>query len=307
MMKRVVLCIIGGVFVLVLIAGIFQVGQRHDVKELTWREELEALKIAFEDARMKEMVKGNEYGISYVNLTSEEQMPYPMVVMWVLQEGEWANKVEIIVDLNEKKVLNIREKSHFKQLPPRGVVGEEREQAIKIALDNKFVKEKIDGLVYEIPWVDEIREESEIKKERPGERLAMVNIGIVGANIVYIVTVSLTEGKVIRITEAYWGGKIAKENEKKAKEIAKNDSRVREIIFEGRSEWRELKGFVIEYMCRDRVVGGKLLVDVYIHRESPEPERFILTTVDLEEGKVIVVKEVSSMPTLDYKVIYQER
>lgn len=157
--------------------------QWKSVEEPNWKDKSEALKIAFEDARVKGIIKGNEYGISYVNLTSEEQMPYSMVVMWVLQEGEWANKVEIIVDLNEKKVLNIREKSHFKQLPPRGVVGEEREQAIKIALDNKFVKEKIDGLVYEIPWVDEIREESEIKKERPGERLAMVNIGIVGGNI----------------------------------------------------------------------------------------------------------------------------
>lgn len=303
MMKRVVLCIIGGVFVLVLIAGIFQVGQRHDVKELTWREKLEALKIAFEDARMKEMVKGNEYGITGVNSTSRGGKSYPVVEITV-QEGGWVNRVNLIVDLDEKRVLDIQEKNHFKQMPKRGVTDEERERAIEIALKNDIVKEKIGGSVYEIGWVDVAG--PKVRGDTSKERLIMVNIGIVGARLVYIVTVNLSEGKVVKITEAYWGGKIAKENEKKAKEIAKNDSRVREIIFEGRSEWRELKGFVIEYMCRDMVVGGKLLVDVYIHRESPEPERIILTTVDLEEGKVIGVKEVSSMPTLDYKVIYQE-
>lgn len=305
--KVIYLCFVGGCILVgaLLIANIFQRNanqQWKSVEEPNWKDKSEALKIAFEDTRVKGMIKGNEYGIPYVNLTSEEQMPYPMVVMWVIQEGEWANKVEIIVDLNEKKVLNIREKSHFKQLPPRGVAGEEREQAIKIALDNKFVKEKIDGLVYEIPWVDEIREESEIKKERPGERLAMVNIGIVGANLVYIVTVSLTEGKVIRITETYWGGRLARENSERAYEIARNDSRVKEMIY-GVGERQQ---FLVEYLTRDRIVGGKLLVDIYMHKEKPEPEKAIVVTVDLEGGKVIEINEMASWSRPeDYKVIYK--
>jgi len=59
------------------------------------------------------------------------------------------------------------------------------------------VKAKIDGLVYEIPWVNEIKEESKLKRERPGERLVMVDIGIAGTMVSYSVLVSLTEGTVI--------------------------------------------------------------------------------------------------------------
>ncbi len=307
--KMIYLCFVGGcIFVGVLIASVFLRGADHEensVKALDWKANSEILKIAFEDARVKEMVmKGGEYGITGINSTSRDGKSCWLVEMSVQDDG-WANKVGVIVDLNEKRVLDIQEEKHFKRMPERGVTDEERKRAIEIALKNDIVKEKIKGLVYEIGWVDVAgpRRRGEI----PKERLIMVNIGIIGANIVYIVDVNLSEGKVVKITEAYWGGRISMENKEIAREIAKNDSRVREIIFEGLSDWKELKGFVVEYMYRDKIVGGKLLVDVYMHREKPEPEIAIIATVDLEEGKVTEIKELSSWsPPEDYKVIYKQ-
>ena len=297
----------------VVIAGIFQgrsSQQESSFRELTEKEKSEAIKIAFDNEKVKEMVKGKEYSISYVNMTSKEQViegkrvlgSYPVVEMYI-GGAEWVTKVNVLVDLDEKKVIDMSENPHVKPIPPKGVTEEEIAEAIKIALNNEIVKGKIEGLVYEIPWVDEIREESEIKRERPGERLGMVNVGIVGAMITYIVTVSPAERKVIRISELPWGGRMGREKSEEAYEIARNNSRVNEMIY-GVGERQQ---FLVEYLTRDRVVGGKLLVDVYMHREKPEPEKAIVVTGDFEEEKVIGINEmVSWSRPEDYKVIYKQ-
>ncbi|MHC1611639.1 MAG: hypothetical protein ACXQTW_08645, partial [Candidatus Methanospirareceae archaeon] len=44
---------------------------------------------------------------------------------------------------DEKRVLDIQEKNHFKQMPKRDVTDEERERAIEIALKNDFKSKTI--------------------------------------------------------------------------------------------------------------------------------------------------------------------
>jgi hypothetical protein len=288
------LCAIGGcIFVGAVIAGIFQGRsnqQPSSATELTDKEKSKAIKIAFEDERIKEMLKGKEYSISYVNTTTREQLIEgksglkisPVVEMYI-SGLEWVTKVDVVVDLDEGEVIDMPITPHFKPMYPRGVTEEERVEAIEIALNHEIVDEKIAGLVYEIPWVDEIEEESEIKRERPGERLVMVNIGIAGTMIGYVVTVSLIEGKVIRITELPWGGKMGLEKSDKAHRIASNDPRIKEKLKE---EWHATE--------RQRLVGEKLLVDVYIQPKGSET--IIVATVDIEEEKVIEINETTSWP-----------
>lgn len=302
-MKKIVaiicLCAIGGcIFVGAVIGGIFQGrSNQQAVKELTDKEKSEAIKIAF-DEKVKEMVKGKEYSISYVNTTTREQLikgkrvsrTYPVVEMYI-NGPEWVTKVDVLVDLDEKKVIGMPETPQAKPMPPRGVTGEERVEAIEIALNHEIVKEKIEGLVYEIPWVDEIEEESEIKRESPGERLVMVNIGIAGTMIGYVVAVSLTEGKVINITELPWGGEMGAEKSDKACKIAYNDPGIKEKIKE---EWHA--------RARQRLVGKKLLIDVYIQPKGSET--IIVATVDIEAEKVTEITESASWPK-DYVVLYK--
>lgn len=296
------LCAIGGcIFVGAVIGGIFQGKsnqQPSSAKELTDREKSKAIKIAFEDERIKEMLKGKEYSISYVNTTTSEQYiegksvlnTCPVVEMYI-GGSEWVTKVEVIVDLDEGKIIDMPINTHFKPMPARGVTEEERVEAIEIALNHEIVKEKIAGLPYEIPWVNEIKEGSKIKRERPGERLVMVNIGIVGTMISYSVGVSLTERRVIYIADSSWGGRMGQEKSDKAYEIAENDPRIKEKT-EGR-EWSST--------ARQRLAGEELLVDIYI--EPKGSETIIVATIDIEEEKVIGITESASWPE-SYVVIY---
>jgi len=295
------LCAISGcIFVGAVIAGIFQGAsnqQPSSAKELTDKEKSKAIKIAFEDERIKEMLKGKEYSISYVNTTSEQYNEgksvlntYPVVEMYI-GGSQWVTKVEVIVDLDEGKIIDMPINTHFKPMPARGVTEEERVEAIEIALNHEIVKEKIAGLPYEIPWVNEIKETSKIKRERPGERLVMVNIGIVGTMISYSVGVSITERRVIYISEDSWGGRMGQEKSDKAYEIAENDPWIKEKI-----EKRESSS-----TTRQRLVGEKLLVDVYIQPKGSET--IIVATVDIEEEKVIGITESASWPESS-EVIY---
>ena len=289
------LCAIGGcIFVGAVIAGIFQGRsnqQPSSATELTDKEKSKAIKIAFEDGRIKEMLKGKEYSISYVNTTTREQLIEgksvlkisPVVEMYI-SGLEWVTKVDVVVDLDEGKVIDMPINTHFKPMPARGVTKEERVEAIEIALNHEIVKEKIAGLPYEIPWVNEIKETSKIKGERPGERLVMVNIGIVGTMISYSVGVSITERRVIYISEDSWGGRMGQEKSDKAYEIAENDPWIKEKI-----EKRESSS-----TTRQRLVGEKLLVDVYIQPKGSET--IIVATVDIEEEKVIGITESASWP-----------
>jgi hypothetical protein len=289
------LCFLGGcILVVAMIGGIFQGRSNQEpnsAEELTNKERSEAIKVAFEDERIKEMLEGKEYSISYVNTTTSEQYiegkkvlkTCPVVEIYI-GGSEWITKLDVIVDFDEGKITDMPINTHFKPMPARGVTEEERVEAIEIALNHEIVNEKIAGLPYEIPWVNEIKETSKIKRERPGERLVMVNIGIVGTMISYSVSVSLTEGTVIYITEDSWGGRMGQEKSDKAYEIAENDPWIKEKI-----EKREYSS-----TTRQRLVGEKLLVDVYI--QPKESETIIVATVDIEEEKVIEINESASWP-----------
>lgn len=306
-MKKIVaiicLCAIGGcIFVGAVIGGIFQGRSNQEPKsaeELTNKERSEAIKVAFEDERIKEMLEGKEYSISYVNTTTSEQYiegksvlkTCPVVEIYI-GGSEWITKLDVLVDLDEGKVMDMSKNPHFKLTPPRGITEHERVESIEIALNHKIVKDKLEGLPYEIPWVNEIKEESKIKRERPGERLVMVNIGIVGTMISYSVSVSLTEGTVIYITEDSWGGKMGMEKSDKALAIAENNPWIKEKI-----EEREYSS-----TTHQRLVGEKLLVDVYIQPKGSET--IIVATVDIEEEKLIEINESASWPK-GYVVLYK--
>lgn len=296
--------IIGCIFVGAVIAGIFHRGsnqQASSAKELTDREKSKAIEIAFKDGRIQEMLNGKEYSISYVNTTTSEQSiegkgvlnTYPVVEIYI-GGSEWVTKVEVIVDLDKGEIIDMPVNPHFKPMPARGVTEEERVEAIEIALNHEIVKEKIAGLPYEIPWVNEIKEGSIISEGRPpGERLVSVTIGIVGTMISYSVSVSLTEGRVVYLTEDAWGGKMGQEKSDKAHEIAENDPRIKEKI-EGR-EWSST--------AHQRLVGDKLLVDVYIQPEGSET--IVVATVDIDREKVVEINETSSWPK-GYEVLYSD-
>jgi len=170
-----------------------------------------------------------------------------------------------------------RQYPYIKPIIPRGVTGEEKEEAIRIALSNESVKEKIEGLEYEV------RDVLAFKKWMTGEKLetVYVDIHIKGTGICYTAKVNLTEGRVTRISESYCGDKIGEEKSRKASKIAQNDPRIKERI-EGKIKERDY-----EVIRRNRLIGKKLVVDVCIEIKEP-PERYV-ATVDTEEWKVIGV------------------
>ena len=170
-----------------------------------------------------------------------------------------------------------RQYPYIKPIIPRGVTGEEKEEAIRIALSNESVKERIEGLEYEV------RDVIAFKKWMTGEKLetVYVDIHIKGTEICYTAKVNLTEGRVTRISESYCGDKIGEEKSRKASKIAQNDPRIKERI-EGKIKERDY-----EVIRRNRLIGKKLVVDVCIEIKEP-PERYV-ATVDTEEWKVIGV------------------
>ena len=157
--------------------------------------------------------------------------------------------------------------------------GEEREEAIKIALGNESVKEKIEGLRYEI-----VRTYT-VKNLMTGKKYAnRVRIHLNGTTICYDVSVNLTKKEVIGIEElpSCW---TSEEHEKirKASRIARNGPRIREKIkgMEMRKDY--------EVHLHPKMIGKKFVVDVKI--EIKEPEQTILAVVDPDEEKVLEISE----------------
>ena len=151
-----------------------------------------------------------------------------------------------------------REYPYIMPTIPGGVTGEEKEEAIRIALNNESVKEKIEGLEYEV------RDVIAFEKWMTG---AIVN---------------LTERRVIAISESICGP-VDDKRIKEVVEIALNDSRVKEKI-KGK-----VKGKDYDVSVSDKLVEKKLQTDVYIRIK--EPLMTIRATVDPEEGKVIRITE----------------
>lgn len=138
-----------------------------------------------------------------------------------------------------------RQYPYIKPIIPRGVTGEEKEEAIRIALSNESVKERIEGLEYEV------RDVLAFEKWMTGEKLetVYVDIHIKGTGICYTAKVNLTEGRVTRISESYCGDKIGEEKSRKASKIAQNDPRIKERI-EGKIKERDY-----EVIRRNRLIG----------------------------------------------------
>ena len=171
-----------------------------------------------------------------------------------------------------------RQYPYVKPTIPGGVTVEEKEEAIRIALSNESVKEKIEGLEYEV------RDVLAFEKWMTGEKLDTddVYIHIKGTPICYIAIVNLTERRVIAISESICGP-VDDKRIKEVVEIALNDSRVKEKI-KGK-----VKGKDYDVSVSDKLVGKKLQTDVYIRIK--EPLMTIRATVDPEEGKVIRITE----------------
>ena len=171
-----------------------------------------------------------------------------------------------------------RQYPYIKPIIPRGVTGEEKEEAIRIALANESVKEKIEGLEYEV------RDVLAFEKWMTGEKLDTddVYIHIKGTPICYIAIVNLTERRVIAISESICGP-VDDKRIKEVVEIALNDSRVKEKIR------GKVKGKDYDVSVSDKLVRKKLQTDVYIRIK--EPLMTIRATVDPEEGKVIRITE----------------
>jgi len=171
-----------------------------------------------------------------------------------------------------------RQYPYIKPIIPGGVTGEEKEEATRIALSNESVKEKIEGIEYEV------RDVIAFEKWMTGEKLDTddVYIHINGTPICYIATVNLTERRVIAIEQSICGPEDNKRI-KEVVEIALNDSRVKEKI-RGKVEGKDY-----DVSVSDKLVGKKLQTDVYIRIK--EPLMTIRATVDPGEGKVIRITE----------------
>lgn len=288
MKKKVVICLfIGCLLIGIVIVGFFRETNRqsrdYSARELTEEEKEETIKIALNDANVKEMLKGKEYKVSETVITSVEKgerekrvlWTYPAVIIYA-GEDDWmkTTRIRVLVDLDNKKVINVLEKPIIESIMTKEVSEKEREEAKIIALSNEGVKEKLEGLEYRIIGV------FDLENLKTDEKLGtQVYIHINGTTICYTPTVDLTERRVIKISEIYCADRIGIEKSERATDIALNDPRVKEKI--GR------KGY--EVTVRQRLIEKRLLVDVYI--EMKEPPMTYIATVDPEEGKIIEIGE----------------
>ncbi|HJH26461.1 MAG TPA: hypothetical protein C5S37_06720, partial [Methanophagales archaeon] len=256
-------------------------------RKLTEEEKEEVVKIALNDTKVKEMLKGKEYKVSeaaMISVVKGEKMKiissrtFPGVQIYI-GEDEWMKitDIRVLVDLEKKKVIDILVAPPTRPAIPREVTEEDKEEAIKIALGNESVREKIEGFEYEIVDV------RSSKKRMTGEKLEtyFVKIGIKGTTVAYTVRVNSTEGKVIGIGQSLYGNKIGREKTSKAVKIALNDTRIKEKI----------EGKEYEVSTHQRLIGKRLVVDVCIEIKEP-PERYV-ATVDTEEWEVIGVWKVA--------------
>ncbi len=113
----------------------------------------------------------------------------------------WTSVMEIIplVDLKEKRVVRILSSSFIKPILPAPLSEDDKAKAIKIALADPQVKEKIAGKVYEIIEVTDY-ENRFTEKRVETDVLIHVN----GTGKAYSVAVNLTGNRVTEIGEQSW-------------------------------------------------------------------------------------------------------
>jgi len=270
--------VIGCLLVGIVIASFFQGKSNQQpgnwsARKLTEEERAEVIKIALDDTKVKEMLKGKEYKISGAGMWLEENRTCPVAMIYA-GEDNWTKitMIDVLVDLDKKNVVDIVERPIGPVILKGAIEG--REEAIGIVLDSEIVKEKIEGLEYRIEEV------CAFENLKTGEKGMRVYIHINATKVCYDVNVNLIERRVTEIGQSDRGiDKIGMEKSAKATDIALNDSRVKE----------KMEGKQCIVTARQRLIGKRLLVDVYI--EIEEPKMTIIATVDLKEGKVLEISE----------------
>jgi len=176
---------------------------------LTGEEKL-IVQIALENETVQEMLRGKEIKISSVSRVSggetdeygkESSYDLPGVQIYIGNK-DWTSIIEIIplVDLKERKVVRILKNTFIKPALPAGLTENEESNAIRIALDDPQVKEKIAGRDHEIITVTDYENWMTGKRVGPVQVLIHVN----GTGTAYSVTVNLTENKVTEVGEQIW-------------------------------------------------------------------------------------------------------
>lgn len=281
MITMLVVCMIVGI---VFIGFFEETNPERDWSKtkLTKKEERDVIKIALSDWRVKERLKGKEYEIEVMIVSGTRvergekiSWSYPTARIYLEGDSNTIWRIDVFVDLDRGKVIDVHEYP-LKAVMPRVISDEEREEAIEIALRNESVREKIEGLDYEI--VDVIG----FKKWIGDEIIdTQVYIHIKGSTICYIAVVDPIEEEVRAISQSYWYDKEGSEKASKAAKIALNDSRIKERI----------KGDRYEITTSNKLVDKKVMVDVYIGIRGSS-ERYV-ATVDTKEWKVIDVWEIT--------------
>ncbi|MHC1599973.1 MAG: TolB family protein [Candidatus Methanospirareceae archaeon] len=173
-------------------------------------EERSIVQIALKNRTVQEMMKGKEINISSVSRISggepdeygkESSYDFPGVQMYIGNK-DWTGIIEIIplVDLKERKVVRILKNTFIKPALPADLTENEESNAIRIALDNPQVKEKIADRDYEIITVMDFENWMTGKRVGPTQVLIHVN----GTGMAYSITVNATENEVTEVAEPIW-------------------------------------------------------------------------------------------------------
>ncbi len=165
-------------------------------------EEKLITKIALDNQTVKEMIKGKQIQISSVSIVGSGDTDesgnsisgnLPGVQIYI-GDKEWTSVIEIIplVNIEGKNVVRILKYNDIPAIFPVGLSDEDKEKAIKIALSDKQIKEKMQGRNYEILEVVEYENRFTGKI---GHTQVLVHIK--GTGKVYYVNINLMENKVI--------------------------------------------------------------------------------------------------------------
>jgi hypothetical protein len=172
-------------------------------------EQMLAVHIAMDNKTVQEMLRGKEVKIGSVSMVGGSATENGKEISWDLPgvqiyigNKDWTNIVEIIllVDLKEKMVVRILKGPFINPTMPLNLSEDDRNKAIKIALADPQVKEKIGGRDYEIVEVVDYENRMTVRRVGPMQVLIHVN----GTGKVYPVTINLTENKVIEVGEYAW-------------------------------------------------------------------------------------------------------
>jgi hypothetical protein len=134
-------------------------------RELTPEERQEAIDIALADSEVQELIDGKEYeiegvkGMPSLNLNREGEDMQVAVMIGILNVSEGLNGATIMVNLDEKEVVEVLQRSTsrltegmWKSLPSptEPLTPEEEQQAIDIALSDPDVQELLEGREYNV-------------------------------------------------------------------------------------------------------------------------------------------------------------